>query len=448
VAASPGPRRVGVVALGCRVGRSDAESLLAGLGPGYAAAAPGERADWVVVSACTVTVDAASATRQAIRRAARENPQARIVVAGCHAPGEAGALGALPGVAAVVGAPAHAALPSLVERLDAGEEPGSALRRALASSPRWTAAPRGGAGPARPVLKVQDGCDHRCSYCAVWAARGPSRSLPIGDALARLRALGALRPEVVLAGVHLGAYGRDLHPATSLDALVREAASRRAARRLRLSSVDPLELPLALLSSEEGGVLCRHLHLPLQSGSDAVLGAMRRQPRSRDCARAVEAAARAWPRACIGADLIAGFPGETEEDHLRTVDLVRSLPLAYLHVFPFSPRPGTPASRRTGRVPPGEVDRRAAELRAISRGRWHAFLASLAGREVEAVVEQVTEAGGEGTSSEFAPVRFAADGLARGDLVRVRVERIAEDGCEGAVSGVPFRAPRPPGVAA
>lgn len=425
-----------MVALGCRVGRSDAEALLAGLGAGYRAASPGERADWVVVSACTVTGDAASSSRQAIRRAARDHPGARILVAGCHAPGEAAALRGLPAVAAVVGATAHAALPSLVEALDAGEDPEGALRRATAASPAWTAPPPASTGPARPALKVQDGCDRRCSYCAVWAARGRSRSLPRDEALRRLAALGTRRPEVVLTGVHLGAYGRDLAPASSLESLVEEVVRRRAVRRLRFSSVDPLELPLGLLDGEAGSVLCRHLHLPLQSLSDAVLRAMRRPGCARDLSRAVESAARAWPRACLGADVLVGFPGESEEDHRLTVARLRSLPVSYLHVFPFSPRPGTDAAGMPGRVPPAEVEQRAAELRALSAERWRAFLSSLAGLELEVVVERATADGAEGTSSEFAPVRLDRGGLSRGDLVRVRVDGASGGACTGAVAGV------------
>jgi len=431
VAASHGPRRIALLALGCRVSRSDGEALLASLGAGFRPALAGEAADWVVVNACTVTSDAASTTRQAVRRAGREHPGARIVVAGCHERSEAELLRGLPGVAAVVGARAHAALPGLLALLEAGDHPAEALRRAAASAPGFTGAPDPRRGAARPVLKVQDGCDERCSYCAVPAARGPSRSLPLPEALRRIASLGAERPEVVLSGVHLGAYGRDLAPRSSLAALVREAARTQAARRLRLSSLEPLEVPLDLLGEDAAGILCRHLHLPLQSGSDPVLKAMGRPYRAKDFAAAAEASARALPGACIGADVLTGFPGESEDDHRRTLAFVGSLPLAYLHVFPFSPRPGTAAARLADRPSPRVASRRAAELRELSRERWRSFLEAQVGRVLEVVVERVGPAYASGTSSEFAPVRLGSEGASRGKLVRVRVEGVGDGHCRG-----------------
>ncbi|HTP51725.1 MAG TPA: MiaB/RimO family radical SAM methylthiotransferase [Anaeromyxobacteraceae bacterium] len=451
MAASSAARRVAFCALGCRVGRSDLEALAAALGPRFTRVAPGESADWVVVSACAVTADAASASRQAVRRAGREHPRARIVVAGCQAQGDAEALAALPGVAAVVGARDHAALPGVVARLEAGEDGREAVSAARAAAPSWTSAPAAGAGPARPVLKVQDGCDGRCSYCAVPAARGRSRSLPFDEALRRIASLGSGRAEVVLSGIHLGAYGRDLVPPSSLRDLLDGAAARRAVRRIRLSSVDPSELPLELLSEAGGAILCRHLHLPLQSGSDAVLAAMRRPLGAAAFARVVEAAARAWPGVCLGADVMAGFPGETGADHGRTISLLRSLPLAYLHVFAFSPRAGTPAAALPGRPPPGAVRDRAEELREFSRARWDGFLEDQVGRVAEVVVERVGRAQGEpfalGTSSEYAPVRFPSERARRGALARVRVVAARDGLCIGAEEGAPGRARHPAALA-
>jgi len=444
VAASHGPRRVAVVALGCRVNRSDAESLLAALGPGFAPAAQGEPADWVVVNACTVTSDAASATRKAVRRAGAEHPGARIVVAGCHESAEGEVLRRLPRVAAMVGAPAHAALPGFLERLAAGEAAPAALSRARASAPGFTAAPDARRGAARPVLKVQDGCDHGCAYCAVPAARGPSRSLPFLEALRRIAGVGAERPEVVLSGVHLGAYGRDLSPPSSLAALLRAAAGGRAVRRLRLSSVEPLEVPLEVLREEAAELLCRHLHLPLQSGSDGVLSAMGRPYRARAFAAVVEEVARSLPGLCLGADVMTGFPGESEEDHRRTLALVGSLPLSYLHVFPFSPRPGTRAALSPDRPPGPVASRRAGELRAFSQERWQGFLRAQVGRVLEVVVERAGPELASGTSSEFARVRFPPAGASRGDLVRVRVEGVGAGHCTGSVEG-PRPGPPPSG---
>jgi threonylcarbamoyladenosine tRNA methylthiotransferase MtaB len=411
---------VALLSLGCRVGRADTGSIAAGLRPGFREAAPGELPAWVVVSTCSVTADAAASSRQAVRRAAREHPGARIVVAGCHGPGEEAGLAAIPGVAAVVGPGDHAALPALLERLRAGESPTEALASARRSAPEWVASPRPGTGPARPVLKIQDGCDCACAYCAVPVFRGASRSLPLAECLARIGAHGAVRPEVVLSGVHLGDWGRDLSPGLSLVDLVRAAAAGRAVHRIRLSSIEPLEFPLDLLWEDAGALLCEHFHLPMQSGSDRVLAAMGRPYRTVDFARVVEAVARARPGAAIGADVMAGFPGETEADHRATLALLSALPIASIHVFPFSPRPGTRAAAMGGRPPAEEARIRAAELRALSARRRAAFQEGLLGRELEVVVERVRGPVASGTSREYASVRFPSRGAERGTIARVR----------------------------
>jgi threonylcarbamoyladenosine tRNA methylthiotransferase MtaB len=377
------------------------------------------RGEVVVVHTCTVTADAARAGRQAIRRAAREG--ARVIAAGCDAERCGAALGAIPGVVGVVGARRGAELLRVV-------------REAIGCASR-TAVPGPTGTHARPILKVQDGCDCACSYCAVPLARGHSRSMPIAPAIARARALGRASAEVVLAGVHLGAFGRDLAPRASLDDLVAGIALGGAVHRLRLSSVEPHELPHAALEGPAREVACPHFHLPIQSGSDRVLAAMRRPYRVRDVARAVERLAAAFPGAAIGADLLAGFPGETAEDHAATLRLVRALPLAALHVFPFSPRPGT-AAARLARPPRGEVRARAAALRAEGDRLRAAFLDRLVGRAVEAVVERVEGGAARGTTREGAEAAWRADPAdARGAAVRVLVTHREGDLLHGTRSG-------------
>ncbi len=225
---------------------------------------------------------------------------------------------------------------------------------------------------------------------------------------------------MVLSGVHLGGWGRDLRPRASLADLVRAAAASRAVRRIRLSSVEPMEFPVALLGEEAGAILCEHFHLPLQSGSDRVLAAMRRPYRADAYARVVEEVARARPGAAIGADVMVGFPGETEDDHRATLALLDSLPLAYLHVFAFSPRPGTAAAAMDGRVPRQAVEARSRELRERSTRRWAAFQDGLRGRELEVVVERIRDGECSGTSREYATVRFPSRGARRGEVVPVR----------------------------
>ena len=409
-----------LVTLGCRVGRADAGSIAASLPDGFRAAAPGEAADWVVVSTCSVTADAASTSRQAVRRAAREHPGARIVVAGCHVEQEGELLAALPGVAAVVGPRDHRALPGLLASMREGVDAVEALALARRSAPGWDAAPGAEAGAARPVIKVQDGCDDRCAYCVVPAARGASRSLSLAECLARLSSLGRARAEVVLSGVHLGGWGRDLVPRLSLADLLRAAASTRVIRRIRLSSVEPMDFPVEVLSEDAGAILCEHFHLPLQSGSDRLLAAMGRPYRASGYARVVEGLVRARPGAAVGADVMAGFPGESEADHRATLALLASLPIAYLHVFAFSPRPGTRAAVMDGRIPSEVAGRRAGELREVSARRWAAFQDGLRGRELEVVVERIRGPEASGTSREYASVRLPARDAVRGSLRRVR----------------------------
>jgi threonylcarbamoyladenosine tRNA methylthiotransferase MtaB len=430
--------RVALVALGCRVSRADLDALASALGEGFAVAADGEPADFVVVNTCSITSDAESAARQAIRRAAREQPGARIVAAGCYAEVCPDALASLPGVAAVVGSRAQAAIPGLLARLRDGERGPEAVARSAAAAGAWTEAPLGPARHTRPFLKVQDGCDQRCSYCIVPRARGPSRSLPFEEALRRLAALGERHAEVVLTGVHLGAYGRDLSPARSLAALVHEGARRGLVRRLRLSSIEPRELPRSLLLEREAtSAVCEHFHLPLQSGSASVLRAMGRPHGADEFRAAVEELSGLAPGVCLGTDVMAGFPGETEADHRATVALVESLPLAYLHVFPFSPRPGTVAEAMEGRVPGALVRDRVRELRAISARKWRAFLGAQTGRDLEALVERVDGGLARGTARQYVTVRWPWSGERRGELARVRIA--GSDGTE--CLGVGARAP-------
>ncbi|WP_242338064.1 MiaB/RimO family radical SAM methylthiotransferase [Anaeromyxobacter sp. SG66] len=443
--------RVAIIALGCRVSRADADALASALGDGLSVARAGERADVVVVNTCTITADADAAARQAIRRAARDHPGAAIVAAGCYAQVRPEVLAALPGVAAVIGARSQAEVAGTVARLVArgpgavapgapGERVGEA---AAALAAEWGNAPLVRARHTRPFVKIQDGCDARCSYCVVPLARGGSRSLPLDEALRRLALVGARNPELVLTGVHLGAYGRDLSPRSSLAELVRAAVHGGLAARLRLSSIEPLEVPQELLADPEvTPSLCAHLHLPLQSGSDRVLAAMRRPYRADGYRRAVLEAAARLPGACLGADVLTGFPGETDADHRATVALVEALPLAYLHVFPFSPRPGTDAAALPGAAPAAVARARARELIALSDRRWRAFLGGLRGRELEVVVERVEDGVARGTSREYATVRWAADpaaGDARGALVRVRVRGDDGEVCGGVRTDPPPR---------
>lgn len=436
--------RVALVALGCRVNRADLDALAGGLPEGFVVARDGEPADFVVVNTCTITSDADSTARQAIRRAAREHPGARIVATGCYAETCPEALSSLPGVEAVVGVRSQAALAGVLARLQTGATAQEALAAAAWDAPAWGPAPLVLPRHTRPFLKVQDGCDARCAYCVVPLARGASRSLPFDEALARLAALGARHREVVLTGVHLGAYGRDLAPRRSLAELIREAVARGLCERLRLSSIEPLEFPVELvLEPATGGALCEHFHLPLQSGSARLLEAMRRPYRPDQFERAVRDLATLVPGVCLGTDVMVGFPGETDADHRETVALLEALPLAYLHVFPFSPRLGTPAAGLKPAVPRAVQRVRAHEMLALSDRKWRTFVAQQAGRELEVMVERVEGGLARGTSRQYVTVRWPASGERRGDLARVRVEASDRTECFGVRAGT-FTSRLPP----
>ena len=408
-------RRVAFATLGCKVNRADTQRVREALPAGVQVVDFGEPADLVVINTCTVTGYADRESRQLIHRARRANPEARIVVTGCLAdrrPEEV----TLPGVLAVVPNADKEAL-------------GARLARWLEIAPRSDSRPAVRYEPdrlTRPPLKIQDGCAGRCTYCAVAAARGAPRSLSPDAVLTALHDFGAQGcPEVVLSGIDLGAYGLDRVPPTGLAALLGRIRRERSVPRVRLSSIEIRHLGDDLLGEMRaaGPRVCRHLHLPLQSGADPVLEAMARPYRAVDYAARVRGAAEALPGVAVGADVIAGFPGETEADHAATRALIESLPIASLHVFPFSPRPGTPASTLPDRVPDGVIRARARELRELSAAKWEAYRRSLVGRRFDGVLYFRRTRQGRLTAflDPGVAAHLEAPDALRGQLVRVEV---------------------------
>lgn len=349
----------------------------------------GEPADVVVVNTCTVTAQSDSRCRAALRKARRGSPGATLIATGCLAQAQPGAVAGMPEVDLVLG---NREKESVFDHLDADGRPRSerVAAAALAAGTRPAFAPvEAFAGHTRAFVKIQDGCDACCAYCIVPLARGPNRSLPADLVAAQVATLVAAGyRELVLTGVHLGTWGRDLGPAHSLAGLLSRLVATPGLGRLRLSSIEPTEFTPELLDLLAAApAICPHLHIPLQSGSADVLRAMRRPYGPEDFARVVERLARALPDPGLGADVIAGFPGESEQDFEQTVSLVCSLPLTYLHVFPFSPRPGTPAAALANPVPPPERDRRADVLRAIGGEKAEAFRGRHVGRTVRALIQ-------------------------------------------------------------
>ncbi len=406
--------RVAFHTLGCRLNRYDTETMMAGLPCGAGGVLACEIVDWegsadvYVLNSCTVTARADQKARQTLREVRRRSPAAKIVVTGCYAQTQPAALSALAGVDGVFGVGERDAIADWLPRLLAADQPLVEVGR-----PEGVAPPPGSrarldlADRTRAHVKIQDGCDLRCAYCLVWRARGRSRSRAPGSILEEIAALQARgAPEVVLTGVHLGSYGRDAEPRTTLADLLREILISFPDQKVRLSSLHPDDVGddlLRLFATHAN--LQPYLHVSLQSGADAVLGRMRRPYAAADIVGAVGAVAAARPGIGIGADVIAGFPGETEADFQATLDLVGSLPLAYLHVFPFSPRPGTPAATMAP-VPPALVRDRAARLVAAGRALQQRFEAGLLDVWQEAIVESPRRADGwlPATTGNFATV--------------------------------------------
>ncbi len=373
-----------IITLGCRANQFDSAVMERSLAAaGYSPAEDGGPAGVVVVNTCTVTHKADKQSRQLLRRAVREHPGATVIAAGCLAQLETDDLAGLEGVDLVIG-PADQT--RLGELLAAGRSGAAATKPGREFSDFGPAPLQ---GRSRALLKVQDGCNNACAYCRVRLARGRSRSLAFDRALAAAGELAeAGYEEIVLTGVHLGFYGQDLDPPTDLTALVKALLADETGPRLRLSSVEPSEISDELLeTAAASNRFCPHFHLPLQSGDAGVLEAMNRPYGPAAYAEVVARIRARLPEAAIGADVMVGFPGEDEAAFERSYHFVEELALDYLHVFPFSPRPGTKAAGLSGRVDPAVVNERAKLLRELGRKKRRAFLAQLVGRETEIVVE-------------------------------------------------------------
>ncbi len=392
--ARPGPEpprvpRVYYHTFGCKANQYDTERMRQeGEARGAHTVTSWHDADVCVVNTCTVTNQADAEARRFIRRLRRESPGVRVVVAGCSAALRAHEYRAMDGVTEVVeghdpvavssatmSRPVPLGLRARLDRIDTEPVGGELLRRRAGASRGW--------------LKVQDGCDRKCSFCATRLARGASRSRSPEKVVAEARALARSHAELVVTGIHIGQYGRDLDSPWSLARLVALLLERVPGVRFRLGSVEATEVDDELLGVlvSSGGWLAPHLHMPLQSGSDAVLQRMRRwHTREQYRRRVLEIAERAGDMG-LGADIITGFPGERDEDHAATRALVDELPFTYLHVFPFSAREGTVAAALDHPVPQRVAGERSRELRALAHEKGEAYRARRVGESARVVLE-------------------------------------------------------------
>ncbi|WP_456432812.1 tRNA (N(6)-L-threonylcarbamoyladenosine(37)-C(2))-methylthiotransferase MtaB [Thermosulfuriphilus sp.] len=428
--------KVALVTLGCKVNQVESASLLEAFEAQGASIVPfGEKADLYVVNTCAVTAKAAYQSRQLIRRAQRQSPQARVIATGCYvqvAPFEIveRSLGSI----CLIGNDQKARLVELaLNGDDCLEIYVGDIRRVKKIAPFFVRRLR---GRTRAFLRVQDGCSAFCSYCIVPYSRGPSRSLPLEEVKGQVKAfVEEGYREIVVTGIHLGHYGKDLTPPLNLVTLLSEIESL-GPERIRLSSLEVGEVDDGFLRwAQSSERLCPHFHIPLQSGADEILEAMNRHYRAREYLERLNLLRALFPQAALGADVMVGFPGETEEAFSQTYRLIEESPLTYLHVFPFSPRPGTLAEALPGRISPVVVAQRLKLLRALSQRKRKSFYQGQLGRVLSVLVEGIDRATGllKGTSENYLPVLL--DGEASvGEIVPVRIERIIDD----KVFGIPL----------
>lgn len=389
---------------GCRANHYDSEAVRTLLtDAGHHIVSSAAEAEVAVFNSCAVTAEAEADVRQGIRRAARENPGVRSVVMGCAAALDRGTIRGLPAVTDVI---PGADLDALAIALGVARTAGAPLTRLQSS--------------ARATLRIQDGCDEHCTFCATTIARGAARSRTVTELVQEARALAERHPEIVLTGVHIGSWGCDL--GSSLGELVERLVDACPGTRFRLSSLEATEIDARLEALFLAGDprLAPSLHAPLQSGSDRVLRRMGRHwYTAAEYERVVTSLAARIAPFGLGADVIAGFPGEREADHRATADMLERLPFTYLHVFPYSARPGTAATRLPDALPPHEVQARAKELREIGERKAAAYRARRAG----AVADVVVSRGGatpEGITEDFLTVRLTQP-VPRGTRVQARL---------------------------
>ena len=442
-------KRVLIKTLGCKVNQCESEAIenaLVQSDQGFASC-DGGMADVVIVNTCTVTRKAAMQSRQAVRQAIRANPGARIVVTGCHAQTAPEELAAIDGVDLIVGnrdkCEIHRQILADMPKHTGNDAP--AVSPDMAGIDQFEVLPGIAHGNrTRPFLKIQDGCDAFCTYCIVPHARGRSRSLPMDQVLNQIEQLGRLGYlEVVLTGIHIGCYGHDLTPATGLYDLLCRIRDAGTIDRVRVSSIEPAELSndivnLAASAEDVPGGLCPHFHIPLQSGDDGILKRMHR-PYSRDYFKdRVQTIIGRLPDAAIGVDTLIGFPGETDDAFENTYALIQSLPVAYLHVFPFSAREGTPAFSFKDQILTSVIKKRCARMRRLGADKRRAFYGRSIGKTITVLVEETRDrADGrlKGLSDNYLPMRFDGPDDLYNTFQRVHMQRISSDGVpEGKLS--------------
>ncbi|MHB1418926.1 MAG: tRNA (N(6)-L-threonylcarbamoyladenosine(37)-C(2))-methylthiotransferase MtaB [Bacillota bacterium] len=429
-------KRAAVHVLGCKVNQNEAEAMQ-GLfrRAGYRIVRPEDPADVYVIHTCTVTHLADRKCRQMIRRAAKANPEAVIAVTGCYAQTSPGEILSIPGVDLVIGTQDRGRIAELVEMAAQSANPVS-LVRDLPKVGEFEALPLEGPGRVRAFLKIQEGCRQFCSYCIIPLARGPVRSLEREKIIAEVTRLVAEGyREVVLTGIHTGAYGLDLPSGETLDKLLKDLVKIPELVRLRISSLDANEFTPELIQVVTGEEkICPHYHIPLQSGDDGILGRMNRRYDVEAFTAIIASLRGRRPEASFTTDVIVGFPGESEAAYRNTVDLINKIQFSQLHVFKYSPRAGTKAAEFPDHLNPETKEKRSKELLELSRKLYNQYAARFVGQVKKVLVEQETEEGSgiwEGYTDNYLRVTFRSGGSPRGQLVPVKLTTLAGEHLEG-----------------
>ncbi len=431
-------RKFNIKTLGCKVNQCESDAMAReiknsmALSPGS-----GDEGDVIVINTCTVTQKASMQSRQAIRKAIRENPDAKVLVTGCYAQTAPHEIAAIKGVHAVIGNREKTRISQFILGDHNTCQPILACGD-INGQKRFSSFSRTAFGKrTRPFLKIQDGCDAFCTYCIVPRARGRSRSMPADSVMEQIDRLNKSGfKEVVLTGIHLGCYGIDLAPRSSLTEILSGIRKKGLMGRVRVSSIEPGELGndiimLAALPETERGVLCRHFHIPLQSGDNTILERMGR-PYDRDYfGTLVHRIKKRLPDAAIGVDILIGFPGETEKAFENTYSLIKVLPVSYLHVFPFSPRKKTPAFSYPDRIPDKIIRSRCKLMRDLGMVKKGAFYQSQVGKTAQVLVETTRDRTTgllKGFTSNYVSVQFKGGDPYCNTFQMVRIDRLDSTG--------------------
>ncbi len=433
---------------GCRASQADGAALKKQLlQAGLEEAGSAEATDVVVLNTCTVTASADAEVRQVIRRIHRQNPQCRILVTGCYAQRAPDEIARLQGVSWVVGnSHKHLVADLLREGVECAPQSASGTELGLVQisevgahhsaevrvgeiSEEFHFAPVFPDDRTRPTLKIQDGCNARCSFCIIPAVRGRSRSLAPETVIEQVRQLEQQGyKEIVLSGINLGSYGRDLGRRIDFLGLLESILSGTSVPRVRISSIEPMDVGPQLIRLAAGETrLAQHFHVPLQSGCDRILRQMKRRYWAAQYAERILAIREQTPDCAIGADVMVGFPGETDPDHAASVRFIESLPFTYLHIFPYSTRPDTPAAARRDQVNGRVARSRSEEIRAVIRDKRQAFLAAQVGGTLSALTLAETKEGSRAAlSSNYLKIVLPASQIAPNTLLDVRIGQAHE----------------------